>query len=112
MGVYNLTIADFKNGGFEKRIGLPNSSGNPLVTTGQNTPKNGKTLPDMAAPASHLFSTSWLDDPSPLFRPPLTLPVTLNRPLLPLAPGSLQLLSALLQITNIFSTPSHKKSHP
>ena len=58
-------------------------------------------------PASRLFST-WLDDPSTPSSAPLTLPVTLNRPLLPLAPGFLQLLSAawLLQIkpiTNLFN---------
>ena len=83
----------------------------PLLATGQNLRMARRDSPKTVALCSHLLSTQLQTTPSPLFRllPP---PVTLNRPELPLAPGSLQIPSTPLQ-SNQSPAPStlSTKSH-
>ena len=86
----------------------------PVTCNGSESPNGKKRLSQNSCTLlsqSHLLSTQLQTTPSPLFRllPP---PVTLNRPELPLAPGSLQIPSTPLQ-SNQSPAPStlSTKSH-
>ena len=74
----------------------------PVTCNGSESPNGKKRLSQNSCTLlsqSHLLSTQLQTTPSPLFRllPP---PVTLNRPELPLAPGSLQIPSNPSNPTN------------
>ena len=95
----------------EDRPSLLNSSAARYLQRVRISEWQEETLPKTVALCSHLLSTQLQTTPSPLFRllPP---PVTLNRPELPLAPGSLQIPSTPLQ-SNQSPAPStlSTKSH-